>query len=317
MRLLLRNAMLNRPTQMNSQRSSRAENVYPTDKLGRNTGRLQPLIYYPMYGFVLTHDPQSLCVKIELTGAYFRYSLPQKRDDRTSRNFHNPINAETRDEFTVSSDQGSGVVPLAVVEPIENGSSIAAKPGHKSTTKGNTMPNRVTKDEGSGCHRLDRGDVSDSPARKSLRSLKLTDAQNSAVRQLLASLAESDDIVEGFFQDCAELNTYTALMILEGYEQDGFYKRGSANALHKLLSSFVQSHAASTVVRHNFNMPSWASTPEKQSEYARRERMSCTFAKPIEKIKRTQEVEAVKAEKEEDKPVRHCTIIQFPGLPKK
>jgi hypothetical protein len=178
------------------------------------------------------------------------------------------------------------------------------------------MPNRVAKDE-VGQHRLDKSDMTDSPARKSLRALKLSADQSKAVRQLLVSLAESEDIVEGFFQDSAELNPYTALMILEGYEQDGFYKLGTARALHKLLTSFVESNAPA-VVRHDFATPVWDITPEKMARIRAKERMERIEAKSHKALELNVTSRLAKDENTPP-PVKkpHCTIIQFPGLPKK
>lgn len=171
------------------------------------------------------------------------------------------------------------------------------------------MTNSYRKDE--PVHRLDRSDMADSPAKKSLRSMKLTEAHSKAIRQLLRSLAESDDIVESFFQDCIELNPYTALMILEGYEQDGFYKLGTARALHKLLTSLIEANFA--VVKHNFATPIWDITPEKMARIRARERMEKVEPKGMleKKPHRMEEVETAPPAK------THCTIIQFPGLPKK
>jgi hypothetical protein len=174
--------------------------------------------------------------------------------------------------------------------------------------------------------------MAESPARKSIRALKLSATQSHAIRQLLQPLAETEDIVEGFFQDCAELNPYTALMILEGYEQDGFYKLGSAKALHRLLTTFIQDKTSTNVVRHDFSTPVWLITPEKMAKIRQNDNMELAAARDryLETARRVKvQPEATKAppvpETTERVKVPATTgilnkkdyqVIKFPGLPK-
>jgi hypothetical protein len=193
------------------------------------------------------------------------------------------------------------------------------------------MPNRVPKSAPN--QRIDRSMMAESPARKGIRALKLTASESNAIRQLLQPLAMSEDIVEGFFQDCAELNPYTALMILEGYEQDGFYKMGAARALHRLLTTFTQ-NSSEKVLKHDFSTPVWLITPEKMAGIKRMDRMERVTGtnKTPKMIERNAKPSAVApAEvKPEVKPETQVKcpattgvqnkkgwqVIKFPGLPK-
>lgn len=194
------------------------------------------------------------------------------------------------------------MVQLGLVEPFEKGlakTHCLVYDSFNHITKGRRkMPNTARTEKS---HRLDHSAMAESSARKSLRNLKLTANNQKAVRELLSSLTATDDLVEGFFQDCAELNPYTALMILEGYEQDGFYKIGTSSALHRLLKTFIE-ETQTPVVNHDFTTPVWAVTPEKMKKIRDRQQM--------EKVEMPFKTEDIV---EEEKP-RQCVIIQFPGL---
>jgi hypothetical protein len=190
------------------------------------------------------------------------------------------------------------------------------------------MSNRVPK--AAGHSRIDRTMLAESPARKSIRALKLTAVQSRAIRELLQPLAETEDIVEGFFQDCAELNPYTALMILEGYEHDGFYKLGSAKALHRLLTTFIQDQAPSKVLRHDFSTPVWLITPEKMEKIRKRDRMELVTARRLLETQHQPRVQTDVKPVAQDTTAKvkvpattgilnkkdYQSVIKFPGLPK-
>jgi hypothetical protein len=127
-----------------------------------------------------------------------------------------------------------------------------------------------------------------------LRRIKLTPTNKNHLTAMLKGAAQSEEIVEQFFIDLMQFNPYKALLILEGYERDGFYRIGTTHLVSKLLLSFL----TQTVVKSSFNTPIWALTTAKVKELRGDDVMEATKAQ----IKSSNDV------------IAKSNVIQFPGF---
>lgn len=95
--------------------------------------------------------------------------------------------------------------------------------------------------------------------RQKLRALTLSKDDLRNVKSLLHQYATNASIVKQFVKDTQRQNPLAALLILEGYERDGFYVRGTSSKLYYHLLGLVNGN----VVENDFQVPIWDLTTKR------------------------------------------------------
>lgn len=102
-------------------------------------------------------------------------------------------------------------------------------------------------------------DLLNDDRRQKLRLLVLSKDQLRTIKSLLHQYASNASVVRQFTQDVQRQNPLAALLILEGYERDGFYSRGTSSKLYYHLLGLVNGN----VVENDFQVPIWDLTSDR------------------------------------------------------